>query len=1327
MTTASPPKSNPFVLKAIRDGSLPIDPAEMLQLLQHLSDEELNEMVAAQEELEKRLAEQGPQTDDELHDWIRFELGMNIPRVSVCPTHDPPFKFIADIYFERVNAVLAMGNRGGGKTMLVAILHWINSLFKPGCESCTFGATEAQSLRCYAHLKGWIYDKKGDKKPIIVSSLMRETAFSNGSVVEVLPGTPAAVNGPHPQKAHADEIELMDGGTWKESQPIDTLIATPQGWRRMGDLRIGDYVFGRDGNPTRVIKIRDYGQEQVYRVELTDGRTTECCADHLWTVAGMIQRRRDIWKVMRTSDIIGSGLRTSSGFRFAIPQAKAVDFEIEDHLPIHPYVLGVLLGDGYIGGDAPQFRSEDQEIVDRVNELLGEGHFISTAANGVHGIRRAYSECGFKTFLQESGIEKANSFTKFIPDRYKFASRQSRLEILRGLMDTDGCALDGNSVAQFASVSERLSKDLREIVFSLGGRAILRQKNFKSYWSSGVLYTLDISFNDGTIPFYLRRKVTKMVSRQRTLDPSIKSIEPSRQVKVRCIGVDNADSTYLTENYIVTHNSRNMTMSKVLPNGTTIPPQDICTSTRKGPNGRMQELINEIIDAVRYGFKPPRTLYQWCIKETASQVPNCQVANPDLGEEDKCQCHLVRKGEWAEKDDEGRPRPRLLRDICGGDFYKSRGWQPFADVIKQFTENDQETFEVQQLCLKPEMQWHYMPTFAEETHCIRNYEADPRNGPIFTSTDWGGCYDGETEVLTARGWIPWPEVDDDDRFASLDLETHKVEFQFANSIIRKPFHGYMHRYKNRSIDLLVTADHNMLVAPLDKRRGDKWELTPSLEVPDSSRMTRTSAGRNDSGESSFILQGVIDGAGRCYDDLEIDADDWAAIFGFWMAEGHTEIDTKPLLSGGQRVTGRVGFTHYSKGNISEIKSILRKYFEVHDGIDFNTKRGQLRINDPRLYSYLSMFGKAGDKYLPSHVKRWSSRLLRIYLDWHHRGDGSTDNGDGRIHSVRIYTGSKKLADDLQEIAMYSGIAATIYKRDPRDSVIDGREIKASLSQYCVFIHTVPLRCGSVSEITPSEWGNGMVYCAELPKHHTLYVRRNGKAVWCGNTNPHAVNWYQLLKFQIEAELWIQEGGASTLFRIPEGAIIGFDEIYKAEIGNDRLGHLVKFKEAAYRRKWGPAWVVKERFADPQGKAARLDWKNIGLRTSWHITREFEEHVKVIKDLMDDDLIFIDGGKCPMWVREAKEWRRNPNTGQQIDVFNHAMSNFRYAVANIVKLYKRTRAVSEVPVATPYKRETAVTVTIRKEPPGPIGFSSASNDEFSSWRQSLGQPIRPEFG
>ncbi len=175
------------------------------------------------QEKNKRL---GPQTDDELHQWITENLRLNIPRVAVCDDHQSPFNFVADIYFERVDSAIAIASRDGGKTMASALIHLLNSLFKPGCESITVGAIWAQSNRAYDNLKKLVirYGQVPsiDKAPFIVRTTQEKTVFENHSTVEILPGTIAAVNGPHGQKLHRDEAELMDSEVNKEANNISS-------------------------------------------------------------------------------------------------------------------------------------------------------------------------------------------------------------------------------------------------------------------------------------------------------------------------------------------------------------------------------------------------------------------------------------------------------------------------------------------------------------------------------------------------------------------------------------------------------------------------------------------------------------------------------------------------------------------------------------------------------------------------------------------------------------------------------------------------------------------------------------------------------------------------------------------------------------------------------------------------------------------------------------------------------------------------------------------------------------------------------------------------
>lgn len=174
--------------------------------------------------LKRKQPEHGPRNDDELHAWILNNIGYDIPRVPVCEGHQTPFEFLADLYFERVNSAVAMAARGSSKTVVSAILHLLNSLFRPGCESLTVGALLLQANRAFdvfkqvLKLHGGVQNE--EEHPLIVRSIQDITEFTNGSETRIIPGTLAAVNGPHPQKFHTDEAELMDARVFQESRQM---------------------------------------------------------------------------------------------------------------------------------------------------------------------------------------------------------------------------------------------------------------------------------------------------------------------------------------------------------------------------------------------------------------------------------------------------------------------------------------------------------------------------------------------------------------------------------------------------------------------------------------------------------------------------------------------------------------------------------------------------------------------------------------------------------------------------------------------------------------------------------------------------------------------------------------------------------------------------------------------------------------------------------------------------------------------------------------------------------------------------------------------------
>lgn len=200
--------------------------------------------------------------------------------------------------------------------------------------------------------------------------------------------------------------------------------------------------------------------------------------------------------------------------------------------------------------------------------------------------------------------------------------------------------------------------------------------------------------------------------------------------------------------------SRSISSSKVLPDGSIIKAQDIAASTRKTNKGLMQKLMNEIEQAKKHGHKPPWKLYIFCVFENAKEVSNCQRANKEdrearlleLGKDpcELCECNKIAKGEWAEN------IPRTLDSVCKGKFFKSRGWMRFDDIVGKFTQNSPQVWVAQLECRRPMADGLYLPTWSRERYTIKNYEPKPEYGYIWMGVDWGGA---EASFVT---WVQGP-------------------------------------------------------------------------------------------------------------------------------------------------------------------------------------------------------------------------------------------------------------------------------------------------------------------------------------------------------------------------------------------------------------------------------------------------------------------------------------------------------------------------------------------------------------------------------------------
>lgn len=363
-----------------------------------------------------------------------------------------------------------------------------------------------------------------------------------------------------------ERMILGDDTGLGKAQPLDSLVLTPDGWTRIGDIAVGDSVIGANGKPTEVLGVFPQGKKQAFRVTMSDGSSTECCEDHLWTVrTGNSMRYGDGWYTLSLKQIAAKGLMRQSkgtGLRWEIPVVHPVEFP-ESNLPIDPYLLGVILGDGSTIG-ALNISNGDPELFDIVAKHLppdcaygrvsddGLTRNIVGTAPGYNSLVRA---------LKEINVKDDNWYTKSIPESYLFASVNQRADLLRGLMDTDGYISKDGKVTQFYSSNNILIRDFVRLVQSLGGVAKIASKvptlRGKSRAKRGRLaYIVTMSLPNWLVPFKLSRKVRRWMPRTKYFPQRrIASIEPSRVTECVCIKVAASDSLYVTDEYIVTHNT----------------------------------------------------------------------------------------------------------------------------------------------------------------------------------------------------------------------------------------------------------------------------------------------------------------------------------------------------------------------------------------------------------------------------------------------------------------------------------------------------------------------------------------------------------------------------------------------------------------------------------------------------------------------------------------------------------------------------------------------------------------------------------------------------
>lgn len=367
---------------------------------------------------------------------------------------------------------------------------------------------------------------------------------------------------------------------------INTPVLTYNGFVPMKDIHVGDLVIGEDGKPYPVIGVFPQGMREGYRVTFEDGSYVDCDGEHLWKFKTFADIRRDgtpgsHWHVETLNDMMKKyKFKVNGGtgtYNLAIPVAKAVEkFGNEEDLPIPPYLLGALIGDGCLKYNPITLTNTEKDIVEKVGEELkefGEFHhyqnylqhnFCSNGNFGIYKTGKAVNELGRR--IKKLGLDCCAA-NKFIPDIYLRASKENRLALLQGLIDTDG-SVNAKGAVSFVTVSEKLAKNVQTLVWSLGCRCSLR-KQYREDKSDSYAIRIFAKSNElfssekHKKRYENRRKLTRFHSYDYL--KIIKVEKLPKPVEMQCISVASPDHTYICGDYIVTHNTSFIFENMVIP------------------------------------------------------------------------------------------------------------------------------------------------------------------------------------------------------------------------------------------------------------------------------------------------------------------------------------------------------------------------------------------------------------------------------------------------------------------------------------------------------------------------------------------------------------------------------------------------------------------------------------------------------------------------------------------------------------------------------------------------------------------------------------------
>lgn len=422
-------------------------------------------------------------------------------------------------------------------------------------------------------------------------------------------------------------IHLASAGAGKAGW-VDALIPTPDGYKRFGAIKVGDKVFSAEGKPVTVTGVYPRGFMDAYKVTLSDGRSSICAADHLWGVYAQ-GHREWTYKVMSLEEMLSKGIRradprpnrTFGSPKFYIPASPVCEYE-DKELPVDPYALGSLIGNGCLTEKYLTISSNDEWQVAKVADRLGFAYHKRSDFNYSWDFYKDGKRVRTDSVI-DFEILRCGAGAKFIPYDYLISGLKSRIELLQGLFDTDGCVstASGRLRVTYSTTSYALVTSLRQLLLSLGIVSTIREDKREG---KNICYELKVNCDSKLkeLLFSLPRKAEKVKNFKRQVKHhydrvAIRSVEKlERKLEMQCIMVDDPAHLYLCEDFIVTHNTTTA-MQEITSALRSYRPDEIAfvTYTRKGVETGVARALAVNKDLSPDDLMHFKTLHALCFRE----------------------------------------------------------------------------------------------------------------------------------------------------------------------------------------------------------------------------------------------------------------------------------------------------------------------------------------------------------------------------------------------------------------------------------------------------------------------------------------------------------------------------------------------------------------------------------------------------------------------------------------------------------------------------------------------------------------------------------------